>query len=75
MTTFVNESKNSSTFTGDTPSSPTYSQFARHGKELGMDFLADKTFTDTVYEDDTTQIKDLTFEQTQNQQWASDTKS
>ncbi len=76
MTTFVNDStKHASTFVGDTPSNPTFSQFPRHGKELGMDFLVNKTFTDTVYEDNPKELKDFTFEELQDQQWVSDTKS
>ena len=70
MTTFVNNTPNSSTFTPDSKNSATWSQSMRHGKDLGLDALADKTFNDTIYDGDSTQLKDFTFNQIgQDQSW------
>ena len=75
MTTFVNNTPNSSTFTPDSKNSATWSQNMRHGKDLGLDALADKTFTDTIFTDDNTQLKDFTFNQLSDQSWTNQTPS
>ena len=65
MTTWVNESKNSSTFLNH----------FRHGRDLSsMNDLANFKFTDVVF-DDGTQLKDVTFAELVDTVWTKLDKS
>ena len=64
MTTFVNQTKNTSTWI----------EKLRHGKETILNDIANMTFTDVIFEDGTL-LKDITFAQLVEQLWTKLDKS
>ncbi len=65
MAVFTNENKNSNTFTNS----------LRHGKEPKISDIADKTFTDTLYDGESKELKDYTFNELANQAWSNASKN
>ena len=58
-----------------TKSTGTFKMLFRHGRAPTMEDLAGLTFTDTLYDGDSTQIKDMTFENLQDDSWTLQNKS
>jgi hypothetical protein len=74
MTTFTNESKNSSSATNETKNSSSFTKFLRHGKEPLMSDLENYTFQSVIFMDGTI-LEDVTFEQLGNIVWANVAKN
>ena len=74
MTTFTNESKNSSSASNETKSSSSFSKFLRHGKEPLMSDLENYTFQSVIFMDGTV-LENVTFEQLGNIVWSNVSKN
>lgn len=75
MATFTNSNRNTASFSNTSKNSASFSNYLRHGKAIFVGDLANKTFTDTVF-NDAVQIKDMTFEQLSTDQvWTNTTKN
>jgi hypothetical protein len=74
MTTFTNESKNSSSASNVAKNSSSFSKFLRHGKEPLVGDLENYTFQSVVFMDGTV-LEDVTFEQLGNIVWANIAKN
>ena len=58
-----------------TKSTGTFKNFFRHGRTPTVGDLAGLTFTDVLYDGDTTQLKDMTFADLQEDSWNLQNKS
>lgn len=65
MATWTNNNKSSD---------PTFAKLLRHGVDITVGDIADKTFEDTIFEDEKV-IKDLTFNELVAQVWANENKN
>lgn len=74
MSTLDLQSKNSASYTNGAKNSASLNLPFRHGKELTIGDIQDKTFNDSIFEGEQA-IKDLTFEQLQGQEWTLQNKS
>lgn len=74
MSTFVNESKNSASFSLENKNSSSFSMLLKHGKDMPLENLENLTFTDEPFNDGR-QLKDFTFEELGNQQWSLESKN
>lgn len=72
---FTNQAKNSSSFSNGAKHSSVFRKYLRHGKVPTMTDLSDFVFTDTIYRDDNTQLKDFTFSQLSDATYTNQTKN
>ena len=71
---YTEQTKNSATWSNQSKNSATFTNQLRHGIELKIEDIADKTFTDTIF-DGGKEIKDTTFEELQPQTWTLQNKN